>query len=127
MGWFRSNRCGVAWLAVFALAYQFVLAFGHVHLGRPGAPSDAFALAAEIGNLPADSSSPAPQKKPSGLGDVLCAICASINLASTLITPTAPAAALPVPDVRHLRWSVAAIDRASLDHLLFDARGPPLA
>jgi hypothetical protein len=126
MGWFRSNRCRVAWLAVFALACQLVLAFGHVHLGKPGAALDGFALAADIGNVSADNSSPAPHKKPSGLGDALCAICASIHLANTLITAVAPAVALPVLAVRHLRWSPA-IDPAWFDRTAFDARGPPLA
>jgi hypothetical protein len=115
----------VAWLAVFALACQLVLAFGHVHLAKSGTALDVTALA-DVGNLSADNSSPAPHKKPSGLGDAPCAICASIHLASTLITPVAPAIALPVLAVPHLRWSPA-IDLASFDHTAFDARGPPLA
>jgi hypothetical protein len=125
MGWFRSNRCRVAWLAVFALAFQLVLAFGHVHLAKSGTALDLAALA-EVGNLSADNSSPAPHKKPSGLGNALCAICASMHLASTLITPVAPAVALPVLAVPHLRWSPA-IDPAWFDRTAFDARGPPLA
>src|ERR1700745_2870477 len=33
---FRSNSGRVAWLAIFALACQFVLTFGHIHTGSVG-------------------------------------------------------------------------------------------
>jgi hypothetical protein len=115
----------VAWLAVFALACQLMLAFGHIHLGRSGGMSDAFAAAAEIGTAPADMSSPTPPKKPTGLADVFCPVCASISLASALVTPSSPAILSPISAVQHLRWSSAAIDPQSFDHLFFDARGPP--
>jgi hypothetical protein len=132
MGWFRSNRCSVVRLALFALACQFVLAFGHVHLGKISAGSDglaivALATAADVGSSSADASSSAPPKKPAGLADVFCPVCASIGMAGTLVAPTSPAVAPPVSASQHLRWSSAAIDPQSFDHLLFDARGPPLA
>jgi hypothetical protein len=129
MGWFRSNRCSVVGLALFALACQFVLAFGHVHLGKISAGSDSLAIvglaiAADVGGSSADASFP---KKPAGLADVFCPVCASIGMAGALVTPTSPAGAPPVSASQHLRWSSAAIDPQSFDHLLFDARGPPLA
>jgi hypothetical protein len=127
MGWFRSNQWKMAWFAVFALTCQLLLAFGHVHLGKSGGISDAFAVAVNIGNAPADMPSPASQKKPSGLADVFCPVCASISLASTLVTPASPVVVPPISATLHLRWSVAAVDPASFDHLLFDARGPPHA
>jgi hypothetical protein len=125
MGWFRTNQCGVARLAVFALACQLMFAFGHVHLGKPGGVPEALAIAADIGNASGDMSPPAPQKKPTGLADVFCPVCASINLASTLVTPASPVIVPPIAAAQHLRWSVAATDLAASDHLLFDARGPP--
>jgi hypothetical protein len=127
MGWFRSNQWKMAWLAVFALTCQLLLAFGHVHLGKSGGISDGFAAAADIGSAPADMPSPAPQKKPNGLADVFCPVCASISLASTLVTPTSPSVVPPIAAAQHLRWRLVAIDPASYDHLLFDARGPPHA
>ena len=126
MGWFRSNRCRVAWLAFFALACQFVLAFGHVHLGKVGG-SDAWAVAADSGNRSADVPSSPSHKKPTGLVDDFCAICASISLASTLVIPASPAIVPPISAVQDLPWSLAAIEPASFDHFLFDARGPPHA
>jgi hypothetical protein len=132
MGWFRSNRCSGVRLALFALACQFVLAFGHVHLGKATAGSDSLAIVglatvADGGGSSADASSSAPPKKPAGLADVFCPVCAGIGMASALVAPTPPAVAPPVSASQHLRWSSAAIDPQSFDHLLFDARGPPLA
>jgi hypothetical protein len=34
MVWLRSNRYGGAWVALFALACQLLLSFGHVHIGK---------------------------------------------------------------------------------------------
>jgi hypothetical protein len=66
MRWFRSNGGGVAWLAIFALACQFVLTFGHVHTGSVSAVSAALALSAD----PSDGSASAPSspahKPPTG-------------------------------------------------------------
>ena len=45
MGWFRSNRRGSGMLALFALAVQFVVAFGHVHLPNDLAASGPAAVA----------------------------------------------------------------------------------
>jgi hypothetical protein len=117
----------VVWLALFALTCQFVLAFGHVHLAKTAAGLDNSTIAADIGNSSAHASSSAPPKKPAGLADVFCPVCASISMASALVAPRSPAVAPPVYTVRYLRWSAAAVDAAALDHLLFEARGPPHA
>jgi hypothetical protein len=117
----------VIWLALFALSCQLLLTFGHVHLVKTSAGSGSFAIAADIGNSSGDASSSAPSKKPAGLADVFCPVCASISMASSLVAPTSPAVAPPIYTVRHLRWSSAAVNSAALDHLLFEARGPPHA
>jgi hypothetical protein len=127
MSWFRSNRGGVAWLAFFALACQFVLAFGHVHLGKTG--SGAVSWAATIdgsGSSPVSSPS-SPQKNPTSIPDDFCAICANIGLAGTLVVPDAPIIIAPSSFIHVLPWSLAASEPASFDHVLFNARGPPQA
>jgi hypothetical protein len=126
MGWFRSNRGVVAWLAFFALACQLMLSFGHVHASKFGGGSLAFA-AAETGNASADGPPSAPQKDPIGLAGDYCAICASISLAGTLILPILATilAARLFTDI--LPWSLAASEPASFDHVPFSARGPPQA
>ena len=127
MTWFRSNRCGVVWLALFALACQLVLSFGHVHLGRIGGAPNAWAVEIGAGDHSASITSSSHSNNPSGLADDFCAICASISLASTLVIPVAPAFVPPIPSLKALSWSFAAVEIASIDHLLFEARGPPHA
>jgi hypothetical protein len=113
----------VTWLAFFALACQLVLAFGHVHAGKNYAL--AWNVAADTGS--ASVTLPSPHQGPSGLADDFCAICASISLANTLVIPTSPVVAPPKSFVQDLSWSFAAVELASIDHLLFNARAPPHA
>jgi hypothetical protein len=127
MSWFRSNRCGVTWLALFALTCQLVLSFGHVHPGKSGGFPDAWAVAANAGDNAASLTSFSPYKNPAGIGGDFCTICASIGLASTLVVPASPAVVPPIAFVKDLPWSFAAVEPASFDHLLFNARAPPHA
>src|SRR5215468_7975362 len=125
MRWFRSNRGGVAWLAFFALACQLLLSFGHVHVGKFSGGSAAWA-AVETGAVSTDGSPSSPQKKPAGLAGDFCAICANISLAGTLILPILAIILVPSLFTEVLRWSLAASEPASFDHLPFNARGPPI-
>jgi hypothetical protein len=125
MRWFRSNGGGVAWLAIFALACQFVLTFGHVHTGSVSAVSAALALSAD----PSDGSASAPSspahKPPTGLAQDFCAVCNHIGLANALVLPISPAAIPPISFIQDLHWLSVAIAFASRDHFYFNARGPP--
>ena len=126
MRWFRSNRGAVTWLAFFALACQLLLSFGHVHVGKFSGGSAAWA-AAESGDASADVPPLPPQKNSSGLGGDFCAICANISLANTLVLPILALILAPSLFTEVLRWSVAATEPASFDHVPFSARGPPHA
>jgi hypothetical protein len=126
MDWFQSNRGVVAWLALFALACQLVLSFGHIHASKFGGGSPAFA-AAETADASADGPPSQPQKDPTGLAADFCAICASINLAGTLILPVLAIVLLPRLFTAILPWSVAAGEPASFHYRPFSARGPPQA
>jgi hypothetical protein len=125
MGWFRSNRGVVAWVALFALACQLVLSFGHVHASPFG--GSLASAAVETGDAPADGPPSSPEKNPIGLAGDFCAICASINLAGTLILPILAIILAPRLFTEILPWSVAASEPASFDHRPFSARGPPNA
>ena len=90
----RSHRRLGAWVALFALALQLVLSFGHVHVGN-AAPASSAALAAAV--VPGDDA--APGKDPDGGrhdGRDFCAICAALNLAASSVVPTVAALTLPV-------------------------------
>jgi hypothetical protein len=126
MAWLRSHRGVVAWLAFFALACQLIVSFGHIHAGRFGSGSTPWA-AAQTGDASADVPPSPPQKNPIGLAGDFCAICASINLAGTLILPVLAIILAPRLFTEILPWSLAAGEPASFDHRPFSARGPPQA
>ena len=127
MRWFRSSGGGIAWLAIFALACQFVLTFGHVHTGSISLVSAALATSADR----ADGSVSAPaspvQKIPTGLAQDFCAVCNHISLANALVLPVSPTVVPPISFTRELHWSLVAIAFASRDHFYFNARAPPPA
>ena len=108
-------------MAIFALALQVVLSFGHVHLHRAAlaAPAEAAAALAFTG----DDDSPLPQNR-SRAPDI-CAICATLGLAATSVLPTA--AALVVPPLRQASL-LAGLPVAQAGFELpsfFQARAPP--
>jgi hypothetical protein len=125
MGWLRSNRGSIAWLAFFALACQLLLSFGHVHLANFDGGSTAWALADGTDGSAAIPQS--PQNNPPGLAGDFCAICANIGLAGTLVVPDAPVVVAPNSFIEVLRWPVLAFGPAGFDRLAFNARGPPQA
>ena len=131
MSWFRSNRGRITSLALFALACQLVLSFGHVHLGKVSVAPIVIAAIAPLTVTTSDDSPglprAPPQKSPHGFGDDFCAICASISLASLLVVPTAPAVVPPFSSDAALTWSHGGLDPIGFDHVFFDARGPPHA
>jgi hypothetical protein len=123
MRWFRANRVFGGHLALFALAVQLVLSFGHIHrediYGSAPPAALAQALAADHAQLPADHSSKH--------GDDYCAICATISLLSTSFVATAPL--LPVPVAF---YAVEHVDRAAIASVAprrapFQSRAPPRA
>ena len=127
MRWFRSNGGRVAWLALFALACQFVFTFGHVHLGKVGIISSALAISADAANGSTGAPASPPQKAPTGLARDFCAVCNHISLATALVLPVSPAAVPPISSSHELQWSSVAIGFASRDHFYFNARAPPHA
>jgi hypothetical protein len=126
MRWFRSNRKISGQLALFALALQLVLSFGHIHLqdiygyGPAGAAASALA--------PATEKSPSlPSDQPSRHSGDYCAICATMSLLGNSFVAQAPQ--LPVPFVSH---AVAQADRIAALFIAprrapFQSRAPPTA
>ncbi len=118
MIWFRHNRFSIASLAFFALAYQIVLSFGHIHLDKAVRDSISFAVA----NFPT-----APPQDTPPVGQDTCAICATISQASTLVNPAPPTVAVPTWTPVKSAWAPAESRSALLLPAPFDARGPPSA
>jgi hypothetical protein len=107
-------------LALFALALQIALSFGHIHLRDfAGVPGAGRALATTI--------DPAGNNNPNHSTDEYCLICAAANLAGTLAVPDL--VALPVPLDATDTWYGHFYFQPGgrIDHALFRARAPPLA
>ncbi len=115
----RPLRRRGAWAALFALALQIVLAFGHMHplVAGPGP------FTAAVADLPAHPGA----KNPGDAAQDVCAICVAIQLASTVGVPPPPS--LPVPaqtfDVADFSGSVFVLPR--LPPHPFQTRAPPAA
>jgi hypothetical protein len=135
--WLRSNKTGTL-VALFALAIQFALSFGHFHAVAVSAPykfelrlteaarviaADSAAFNAETGS--AQQSLPFDHDSDQQDG---CAICAVIALSHSLVTPNTPV--LPTPQT--LAFSRLQQTRPQYVHLnpadpAFRSRAPPLS
>jgi len=122
MLWIRANRRIGAAVALFALAVQLVLSFGHVHLDKTAlfAPTAVSAPQTASGDAPPD-----PDRRP-GAAD-FCAICATLSLASTLLLPEPSRLAPPIAHSHAWPREFEAALAASAPHLLSQARAPPRA
>lgn len=103
-------------LALFALAVQLGLSFGHVHAGAFGPVSAKTALA--------NPSSQGTDNDRDNGNDV-CAICATIAMANTLVDATPPV--LPLPVQVHATSVVVAdaLDITQPQRFSFQSRAPP--
>jgi hypothetical protein len=132
MKWFRRNIRTGSRLALFALALQFVLSFGHVHFNAAqAAPAiqtltdlvhaqDLAAGVASERQQPANHGDHQPSNEP-------CAICAVMSMANQLVLATL--VLLPLPDATEQSFLVAAADFAlpGSPRSAFRSRAPPVS
>lgn len=116
MKWLRSNVKQLSVLALFALALQFGLSFGHFHR----------VTALTAPTLTAHTSTPDTDHDQDTPDDV-CAICATIAMADTLVDAVAPLLALPqtfvIVPVAARQETTAPVSHRSI----FQSRAPPLS
>ena len=127
MRWFRSRSRAGAYLALFALAFQLAVSFGHVHLGRVAPVSAGASALASAQPWADDRDAPSKPAGREDLADDGCPICTLIHLAGALVPAEMPS--LPLPSVfGRLRLEVAAeFDLTASHAALFRARAPPIA
>jgi hypothetical protein len=119
MRWFRANKTFGSRLALFALAVQFVLAFGHIHQEDIyGSARPAGAIAAAV----PDGSQPLPAKHPAKHGDDYCAICATVSLLGNSFAAAVPSASYAIEQFDRVAAIFIAPRRAA-----FQSRAPPVA
>jgi hypothetical protein len=120
MKWFRSNNKRGSRLALFALAIQLALSFGHFH-----------GIAAQAASA-VQSVSDAAQQQPSSNHDSDqqndgCAICAVIAMANAVLFATPPVLQLPqAAEFLYLTTEAEFIDLNSA-RAVFQPRAPPIS
>lgn len=122
MRWLRTRRSFGSGLALFALALQLALSFGHVHLDKMAAGF----VTATAADAKAPASQPSPSQHPTGDAHDYCAICATIHLASSSFLAHAPQ--LPVPFVSQTieHFNYVAFVFVAPQRTAFQSRAPPL-
>jgi hypothetical protein len=128
MRWIRANKAIGGRLALFALALQFYLSFGHIHPEDIYGPADVTLSGNKIIALPAtEFVRPSPSGIASDDDGGLCAICATMYLLSTSFVPEAPL--LPVPPSSRVAIRFDRIDAVFIapQRSAFQSRAPPAA
>jgi|ERR1700744_4478452 hypothetical protein len=126
MGWFRANSRLGSKVALFALAIQLFLSFGHIHpddiygsLKTPF-PAQAYAHSAATKGLIVSNDQSAQ------VADDFCAICASVSLLGSSIAAEPPKIALPEPQTVERTPRVITFVIVP-DRGPFQSRAPPVA
>ena len=134
MQWFRQHIKTGSRLALFALAIQFALSFGHFHaLAAPAIQSglSQTELATISTAVALDAASQSAQQQRPSLPDSdqhavdACAICAVMSLASNLLFATPPLLELPQAiEFLYLTTDAEFVHLNSI-RLAFQSRAPP--
>jgi hypothetical protein len=120
MKWLRSNIKHVSLVALFALAIQFALSFGHFH----GIAADA-ASAQVARSLSAPQGAP-DHGSPEHPGDI-CAICVVMAMANAALFATPPVVLLPQAVDFSYSATAAEFVRIASIRAGFQPRAPPIS
>jgi hypothetical protein len=129
MSWFRANKEFGGRLALFALALQFYLAFGHIHPEDIYGPAEITLPAGTSIALPATEALRAiPADQALGHSDELCPICEAMYFLGISSTPEGPQIS-PLPRAWRPLEPLAAIAAIAIDtrRAPFQSRAPPAA
>jgi hypothetical protein len=118
MQWFRSHIKHGSRLALFALAIQFALSFGHFH----GVAAQA-ALTIQSAQQQQPTSDPDSGQQPNDA----CAICAVIALANTVLFATPPLLLLPQAIEFLYQTTDAEFVHLGSARIAFQPRAPPVS
>jgi hypothetical protein len=131
MKWFRSNIKTGSRLALFALAIQFALSFGHFHEAAAQPPRPGLTVA-DLAHAALDAAGELPQPQPSDHDTDqhaahACVICAVNSLANNFLFVTSPLLELPQAiELLHLATDAEFAHLGSL-HPAFQSRAPPVS
>jgi hypothetical protein len=119
MQWFRAKRSLSSHIALFALALQLALSFGHVHLDELALGESTRAAAQKASDAQSVPSGNVPDR------DEVCAICAIIGLSGALLIPDAPALVFAGAPQEALFPDLLAVLVSAPARAQFQARAPP--
>ena len=120
MNWVRSKVRQAALLALFALAVQLVLSFGHFH--NEGLLRGALQVSQHEASAPLS-----PLQHSDGLAADDCAICASIAQLDALVASVPPAPPVPPSFATAVETVTSDFVLPDLTRSAFQSRGPPLS
>ncbi|XSC42101.1 DUF2946 family protein [Bradyrhizobium sp. RDT10] len=129
MKWFRSNIKTGSRLALFALAIQFALSFGHFHEAAAQPPRPGL-TGVDLAHAALDAAGELQQQQPSDHDTDqhaahACVICAVNSLANNFLFATPPLLELPqAVELLHLATGAEFAHLGSL-HPAFRSRAPP--
>jgi putative Ca2+/H+ antiporter (TMEM165/GDT1 family) len=117
MEWLRSKAKRLSLLALFALAMQIGLSFGHTHVAAWFGDRTQIATAAPASGGTSDHHDAA---------DAICAICVTTAMAASGLHTAAPVLPLPVRFAAVDFVSSLSTDAPRFRTAAFHSRGPPL-
>ncbi|MEH2610845.1 DUF2946 family protein [Bradyrhizobium sp. AZCC 1693] len=133
MNWFRKHVKTGSRLALFALAIQFALSFGHFHgqvarAAQAGLADADLAIAATLAEQAARSeAAQQPSNHDTDQPTSDCAICAVLSLANNFLLATPPLLELPqAAELLHLTTGAEFAHLGSF-HRAFQSRAPPVS
>lgn len=127
MNWFRSRIRSAAQLALFALALQMIVSFGHMHRDDLGLPPLAGTNQTSIASTTTPGSQAPAGQQHQPASDDYCPICASIALLASW-TPVLPPILVTPDPIRRVWAPLASLQSPPTQFSLsFQARAPPVA
>ena len=128
MRWVRANAKSGGRLALFALALQLYLSFGHIHPEDIYGPAHvSISKAAAVALPAAEVYLPHPADRATDPASDFCAICASAYLLGTSFVPQAPLQPLPPISQAVHHGGRAAVVFIAPRRGPFQSRAPPIA
>jgi hypothetical protein len=121
MKWIRSNIKQGSRTALFALAVQFVLSFGHFH----GVAAQAAQTVQSVSDA-AQQQSPSTPDSDQQSSDT-CAICAVVAMANAVLFATPPALLLPQAVEFSYLTAEAEFIHLNTARVVFQPRAPPVS
>ncbi len=119
MSWVRGRLGLSSCIALFAIAFQLAVSFGHVHLDATVGGSS-IAVEATEGATPSSGDT-------SDTADHCCPICTLIHFAGTLVLSQPPVMPLPIMFAQWRPDAAVTFGFTAAPPFFFSARAPPLA